>query len=494
MFFRDHLFRPVHISWFIACCAAAIVVGAALAGVLHVRSFAGLWLLLSGAFCCAALVRKRVILLIFAIIFGLGLGMWRGGLEQKALQQYAPFYGKTVMLQGVISEDTSYGPHGDQRIMLQRVAVGGRRLPGQVWVSLAGKADLRRSDTATISGKLGEGIGNLPASMFFAHVERVSRPQPGDVALRVRDWFAAGIKRAIPAPESALGVGFLVGQRSALPADLDSQLKVVGLTHAVVASGYNLTILVVFARRIFLKKSKYLALVSAAVMAGGFMLVTGFSPSMTRAGIVTALGLGAWYYGRKVHPLVLLPLAAAITVILNPAYVWGDIGWALSFAAFAGVLLLAPLLHHFFWGGGQPGAVREIFIGTIAAQLATMPIMIFAFGQYSPYALLANLLVLPLVPLAMVLTFAAGIGGLAVPGVAHWFGAPATLILQYMVGVVGRIANFSGAQASLTISGVGVALAYGLLIALILALWRTTSHNFTRPETDVLDNKFTTYI
>ncbi len=72
------------------------------------------------------------------------------------------------------------------------------------------------------------------------------------------------------------------------------------------------------------------------------------SPSMSRAGLVAGLSLLAWYYGRRIHPLVLLPLAMAITVMVQPSYAWGDLGWQLSFAAFAGVLIGAPLIQAYF--------------------------------------------------------------------------------------------------------------------------------------------------
>ena len=81
-----------------------------------------------------------------------------------------------------------------------------------------------------------------------------------------------------PESESALGLGFLLGLRRAMPAELSDNLKIAGLTHIVVASGYNLTILVRLARRLFAKRSKYLAMLSAAVMIIGFMAVTGFKP------------------------------------------------------------------------------------------------------------------------------------------------------------------------------------------------------------------------
>ncbi len=313
--------------------------------------------------------------------------------------------------------------------------------------------------------------------MNFADIIGAAR-HDSDVGLKVRDKFADSVKKVIPEPQSSLAVGFLVGQHSNLPNDLEKQLKIVGLTHIIVASGYNLTILVVFARRLLLRFSKFMATFFASTMIFGFIAITGLSPSMTRAGLVSALSLAAWYYGRKIHPLVLLPFAAAITVAYNPGYVWGDIGWYLSFASFAGVLIFAPLAHRFIWKDKKPGVIREIFIATFCAQLATLPIIIFTFGHYSVYALISNLLVLPLIPIVMVLTFCAGITGLFLPGLATLFGFPAAIILRYMTSVISFIANLPGAQGTVSINVMTVSMAYSLLIACAYLLWRKTHYNF----------------
>ena len=130
---------------------------------------------------------------------------------------------------------------------------------------------------------------------------------------------------------------------------------------------------------------------------------------MSRAGLVAGLSLAAWYYGRTIHPLVLLPVSAAITLIVNPQFGWGDLGWQLSFASFTGVIILAPLLHKYFFGGKDPGTFRQILIETLSAQLATLPLLMMSFGVVSNVALIANMLILPFVPLAMLLTFASGV-------------------------------------------------------------------------------------
>ncbi len=472
--------RKLHISWHIAGVSAGILLGVAAAAVWQTISLPEpQFLLAAAALLAIALMRHSRAVILLSIVAGLLAGMCRGSAEQASLQSYQPYYGQNTVVRGRIVEDTAYGKQGDLRLSIGSVSIEGRSLPGEIWVSTSPGSDIKRSDIVTVSGKVSEGFGNLPASMFRAELVKVERPQPGDTALQVRDWFAGGIRQAIPEPQASLGAGYLIGQRSALPAELDEQLKIAGLTHIVVASGYNLTILVGFARRSLLKTSKYLATLAAVLMVCGFVLVTGFSPSMTRAGLVTLLGLAAWYYGRQVHPLVLLPFAAAITAVINPAYVWGDLGWYLSFGAFAGVLLLAPLIQSYFWGSdGEPGVFRRILVETSSAQLATLPIILFAFGQYSVYALLANLIILPLIPLTMLLTFAAGIAGVFAPAVAWLIGLPATAVLHFMTSVVQWVANLPGAQGDLSFNSTAVALSYLMLALGIVFMWRRTGYRF----------------
>ena len=262
-------------------------------------------------------------------------------------------------------------------------------------------------------------------------------------------------------------------------------LQIVGLTHVVVASGYNLTILVRLARRLFEKVSKYLSALSASIMIASFIAVTGLSPSMFRAGLVAGLSLAAWYYGRRFHPVVLLSFAAAVTVVINPSYVWGDLGWQLSFAAFGGVMILAPLLQRFFFGPVKPGFVRQILGETIAAVIVTAPILINGFGQFSNVAIFANVLVLPLVPLAMLLTFIAGIGALLVPSIATIIGLPATWLLGYMTNVAQYLSHLSWAVTTVQISSLMVAVCYAIVIGVCLYLWRATK--FDLKNTNIVE-------
>lgn len=465
--------KRLHVSWLVAVLAAGFVVG-----VIMAQYWPGLhsvvWLLAGLGLAILGLWRGRLYAVVFVAVAGGIIGLWRGSVGQQELTPYKNIIGYEATVRGKVTEDPDTGKNGELVLRLGDVAVNDHTLPGMMWVSAEPRPEVKRGDIVTVTGKLSEGFGNFSASMYRTEVEKVERPMPGDMAGRVRDWFAESVRMAIPEPEASLGIGYLVGQRRSLPPELDEALQVAGLTHIVVASGYNLTILVRLARRLFVKISKYLAALSGGSMIVAFVMVTGMSPSMSRAGLVAGLSLLAWYYGRKFHPLVLLPFAAAVTLLVNPSYGWGDLGWQLSFAAFGGVMILAPLTQRYFFGEKKPGTVRQILGETIAAQICTMPILILVFGEFSNVAILANLLVLPFVPLAMLLTFLAGIGALLIPGLAGWVGAPAAWLLEYMVAVAQYLAGWPWAQTQMTINGWAVAISYALIAGLCAYMaWRT---------------------
>ncbi len=413
-----------------------------------------------------ALWRHRRMLLAVAFIGGVLLGLARGSGSMSELGAYLSLYDKHVTLTGRVTDDTDTAPRGT-RLKLDTIVINNRSLPGQVFVTATGAEPARRSDIVTVEGKMSHGFGSFAATVT-GHAVHMKRPVPGDVALEVRDRFAANIRSAIDEPEASLGIGYLLGQKSALPAELSDALKITGLTHIVVASGYNLTILVRLGRRLFAKISKYLAMLSGATLIVGFVAMTGLSPSMTRAGLVAALGLWAWYYGRTFHPVTLLGVAAAVTVAVNPSYVWGDLGWLLSFAAFAGVMIIAPIATAYFYGKETVPFVAQILIETIAAQIATLPIMIMAFGQLSVIAPLANLLILPLIPFIMLLVAIAGFSVWLIPATAGFIGWPAEQLLRLQTAVVRWCADIPWALQEPSWQWWGVV---GYIVVVALAVW-----------------------
>lgn len=435
------------------------------------------WLLVGVGMFLLILWRRFVYLLPLMLIAGIVLGLWRGSVEQSKLSVYENIIGFSIEVSGRISDDPDIGKRDETLLRLENIVILNRNIAGKIWVSTNRNEQVKRGDLVTVKGKISEGFGSFSGAIFNADIVSLKRPQPGDIAGQARDWFGGNVRQAIDEPQASLGLGYLVGQRRALPPELDQALVIAGLTHIVVASGYNLTILVRLARRLFVRVSKYLAMLSASIMIFGFIAVTGASPSMSRAGLVAGLSLAAWYYGRRFHPMVLLPFAAAVTVLVDPTYAWSDLGWQLSFAAFAGVMILAPLLQRYFFGTKKPGMFRQIFGETICATIMTLPILMLAFGQFSSVAIIANILILPLVPIAMLLTFVAGIGAVFIPVLAPVIGLPAQLLLGYMTTVAQYCANLPWALTVMEIQPWMTWLAYIGIVGICVYLWRATKYN-----------------
>ncbi len=470
--------KKLHSSWLIAIYCLGIFVGVVIAKELTVAENIKIILLITGIIISLVAFSSKRTYLILALIFGgMLLGFWRGSLLQSRLLKYQPYFNTEVIVSGIVQDDVDIDKRYSIVIRLGDVIINGIHLPGVLYIS-ANPADIKRGDELELTGKLVRGFGNFAGKIQKAKIIKVVQPRPGDIFRQARDYFANAIKKLIPEPEASLGVGFLLGQRRALPVTLVVALQAVGLTHIVVASGYNLTILVRLARRLFEKMSKYLALLSSLIMVFGFIMVTGASPSMVRAGLVAVLCLLAWYYGRKFHPVVILSIAVAVTVLINPMYAWGDLGWQLSFAAFAGVMLLAPLISHYFFGDKKPKFFGQILIETISAQVVTAPIIIMTFGQFSNVAVVSNLLVLPFVPIAMLLVFITGIGSLLFPSfIAHYLSLPAIWLLKYMTFLINQLADFPWSVSTVKFGYVACAVFYTIIIVAGVYLWRVTKYN-----------------
>lgn len=464
--------RQLHISWLLAWFSAALIAGIALSATINNPILANWQSVVISSLLFTAVVMKRsptAILVVFMIVAGLLLGLWRGENHRLESAGYQAVIGQTVRLRGIIADDITH-KSGQAGLKLRDVRIGHNQLSGQVWASSSTSLPLKRNDKIELVGMLRPGFGSYAASMSFAKLTDASRSPHGDSSRIVRDAFDVGLERTVPQPEAALGIGYLTGQHNLVPGGLIKQLQLVGLIHIVIAGGYNVTILVRLARRAGQRLSKRLATFSAGSILMGLTLVSGFVAPMARTAIVTSISLIAWYYGRRLHPLVLLPVTAAITAIIDPAFVWGDIGWYMTFVAYGGLIVVGPMLKRLFWGAEHSGEVKQIIVDTLSVQIVTTPIMAFAFQQYSIYGLPANLLVLPFMPLTMLATTAAGVSGILLPtSVAHWISWPAVALLSYTNRVTAWMAGAPGAGAVASLNFRGLVLAY---VVILLFIWR----------------------
>lgn len=472
------LLRKIDSSWLLALASAGLLGGIALGYFWRTAYFGEIqWLVIALALLAIVLIKRIVIFILLAVVAGIILGLWRGGIVMTANNSYQQFIGQNVTLEGTISDDVAQ-KNGQSGMKLSNIKINNTELGGTVWSSTSTSLELKRGDVVLLNGRLSDGFGKFAASMSYAKLAD-TRTYSNNFALQLRDKFTSGLKHAVPNPEASLGAGYLDGQHNNLPDNLTKNLQLVGLIHIVIAGGYNVTILVRFVRRLLGKVSKYLAALGATSVLASMLLVSGFSAPMSRTIVITMLSLLAWYYGRKIHPLVLLPVSAAITALIDPTFVKGAVGWYLTFIAYGGLITLGPLLKRYFWHEPKPSNARQIFVDTLAVSIVTMPLLAYAFQQYSIYGLPANLLVLPLMPITMLATVLAGIGGVFLPvGLAQIIGWPARVLLTYTDKVTNYLANSPGAHYSASFSISMLVAGYLLICLLIIWLWRKTGYNF----------------
>lgn len=374
------------------------------------------------------------------VVLMVGIGWQRGSEFVIKKQAYLPLYGQKLTVTLSALNDAAYGSLSQFSFDGGQVRLAdGRQLAGKLQISGFGANAVFQGDELRVSGKLMSSIGAYQGRMSFASLSVIEH-HPNLVA-SLRRKFSAGMQTALPEPLAPFAMGLLIGQRSTMPASTKQDLLMVGLTHIIAVSGYNLTIMLGASQHLVGKRSKRLTTTLTFVLMGLFLLMAGASASIIRAAIVSTLSIAASFYGRSFKPLNIIFLAAAITAWASPFYVWGDASWYLSFLAFFGVIVLAPLVVGRFHPSWQKSVIIMVAIQSLCAEVMTMPFVLYTFGQMSFIGLPANVLVVTLIPLAMLLSLVAGLGGMLAGAIAGWLAWPARLILTYMLDIAHILAS-----------------------------------------------------
>ncbi len=297
----------------------------------------------------------------------------------------------------------------------------------------------------------------VTATLRSRTLERIgSADDPMAAIESIRAGADRALSLVLPEPEAGLASGILVGLRDRVDRELATDFTTAGVSHVVAISGWNIAVVAaaVGAPLRGLQRGRR-ALVILVVIAA-YTLVAGASPSVVRAALMAGVALTARELGRPGRAASFLAIAALAMLLLDPAVI-SDAGFRLSVAATAGLLVWAsPLARRLSSARGVrlPGWLSETLALSLAAQLATLPIVLGSFGRLSLVAPLANLVVAPLVPPAMAagvvaLTAGAaasiGIGGPLAAALA----APGWALLATLVGSVRVLADVPAASIDL---------------------------------------------
>ena len=236
------------------------------------------------------------------------------------------------------------------------------------------------------------------------------------------------INKTLPEPQSSLLAGLLLGIRREMPASLLEDFSRTGTTHIIALSGYNITIVasVLMAFFGFLtiprRHSFWLAIIGIVF----FVWLAGFQVSLIRAAIMGVLVLVAIRSGRLYSVTNALVFAGALMVLWDPFILLHNVSFQLSFLATMGIIYLFPFFKRF----------GEILGMTLAAQFMVLPLIGYYFSEFSLISPLANILILPVIPVTMLFGFFSTLAGFLWVPLAQILSIPAWLLLTYQIKVV----------------------------------------------------------
>ena len=296
---------------------------------------------------------------------------------------------------------------------------------------------------------------------------------PGRALEGARRAVDAALARALPEPAAGLASGILVGLRERVDRDLAADFTATGLSHVLAISGWNIALVGGLAASLLARRPARVRLVATLAVIVGYTLFAGASASVVRAAAMAGVALVARAGGRPGTAAAALGLAVAGIVVIAPASVL-DPGFQLSAAATAGLLawsepLAGRIRRTAPW---LPAWIVEGLGVSLAAQAATLPIVLLEFGRVAPLSPALNLAVVPLVPAAMAAGAIAAAGGLlaafGAPGlVAVVAGLPATVLLGMLAAIIGAGAHLPLAGLTLEppLDAIAAGLAAGALVA-----------------------------
>lgn len=312
-----------------------------------------------------------------------------------------------------------------------------------------------------------------PPLLVAADVDRTLR-----IALtRLRQSLTARIAVLLPEPQSTLLAGLLFGVADFRDAWRDRFL-VTGTSHVVAASGFNvaMVMLVCFHALTALRMRRQRAFPLLLMAIALYVMLAGLSPAVVRAGVMGALVLTARHVGRKTTMRNIVLVTGAVILTVNPLMLW-DVGFQLSFVSTIALIWFAPLLAKRFAWIPETLGIRESFVGSLAATLCTLPIVIASFGQVSLVSPLVNMLVLPLVPYAMAAGALMLVAAPTFSPIGDFLGAGVWTFLTVMLDVIAAVATLPFASVALPHAVRAVVAVAALLLTSLIWFRVSRSHS-----------------
>lgn len=293
--------------------------------------------------------------------------------------------------------------------------------------------DLLEIKSATAS----EETGNVSSTtLSFPSLKLVERQRGNPIYQKVytfREQLLVRIDSVLPEPPASLLAGIVFGIERSLGEDLDRAFREAGLVHIIVASGFNVTIVIGYLAKLLPWLGRKVGFVLIVGGVAVYAVLAGLDPPIVRAAIMGLETLLAVVVGRKKQALLWLLLSATIMLLVSPL-LYSSLSFQMSFLATLALVLFQKRIQKYLYF--FPKLIREDAATTLAVQIFILPLTWFVFGEVAPASILVNTLTLwtiaYIMPLGML---AAGIAFFN-PTLGWLVALPASFMLEYIVWIV----------------------------------------------------------
>jgi competence protein ComEC len=398
------------------------------------------------------------ILLFVLLGFGLGLGILATSFLEPSEDSIAEIDGYQFIEATVVSVERTTE---DQKLVLGEIEIGGEVHEDKMLLFIPAFDSLQYGDRIRFSCRLEspEPFDGFAYDQFlesrdiyklcFLHESPLHISEGhGNTLLftlaGIRSYFIHSSIEIFGEPHGTLLSGLLFGQEL-FTDNWDDRLQKTGTTHIVAASGYNVALVtwLLFGLLTWLgiKRQKAFWVLLAGIVL--FVLIAGADAAVVRAGVMGGLILVARTIGRRASMVNVLLLTAILMLLVNPLILRYDVGFQLSMLSTIGLIYFTPWLSQKLKFIPEAYTLRESMGATLAATVATLPIIILQFNQIALLAPIANILILPLLPYTMFFGAMALLVGTLWINFAIVLSAPGWLLLSIVLGIIRFLSELS---------------------------------------------------
>jgi len=425
---------------------------------------------------------KILLYLCLAFIAGVLVVSLFGGFDAEPAK-ISQYYDQEISLQGIIIGEP------EQRVNQQKFEFRTEEIPGKILVTTELYPEYHYGDELEIFGKLRKPAvfedfdyrqylakDEIYLVIYYSDIKLIAKNRGNlfyQTIFNFKDKLRKVIEKTLLPPQSSVLKAIFLGDKWGLSNDLKEKLNITGTRHIVAISGMHMIIMsqlllfLALALGLWRAQAFYFVLFFLVL----YIMMIGAPASAVRAGLMAGLLLLAQKIGRLRSADRAVVLAATIMLAFNPSLLKSDVGFQLSFMAVLSIIYLKPILDDKTISWPNPFRLKDILTMTLAAQLGTLPILIFHFTRLSLISPLANLLIVPLLPVIMISGIVLGLSGLIWLALAKIIAWPVWFLLSYLIKVVDYLASFPLAAVEFRSASLIILIAYYLFLFLIILKW-----------------------